>query len=185
MHGIPGIHRALDDRRNTEKRQSAGQKRGDRHFVGRVQDNGRDSPCSQRAVGQGQAWESGHVGSVELQRRGRRQIENRERRAPSIGIGQRVLNRQLHVGDAQLGDHRPIRQLDHRMHDRLRVHEHIDLVSGNAEQPARFDHLESLVHQGRRVNRDLVAHVPGRMPEGVVGPDPLQPLDRPVAKRPA
>ena len=39
---------------------------------------------------------------------------------------------------------------DHRVHDRLRMNDHVDLVGADAEQPVRFDHLEPLVHQRRR-----------------------------------
>ena len=41
----------------------------------------------------------------------------------------------------------------------------------DVEQPARLDHLEPLVHQRRRVDRDLRPHPPGRVPERVVRRD--------------
>ena len=43
------------------------------------------------------------------------------------GIRKRILNRQPHVGDAELRDHRAVGQLDHRVHDRLRMDDDVDL----------------------------------------------------------
>ena len=40
---------------------------------------------------------------------------------------------------------------------------HVDLIRRHAEQPVRLDHLEALVHQRRRIDRDLPPHPPGRM----------------------
>ena len=74
---------------------------------------------------------------------------------------------------------------------------------GEAEQVVRLDQLEALVHQRRRVDRDLAAHVPGRVRErrldarrraarrcvmprnGPAGGRQDQPVDRLRAARPA
>jgi hypothetical protein len=40
-----------------------------------------------------------------------------------------------------------------------------------AEQPVRLDHLQALVHQGGRVDRDLAAHRPVRMGAGLLRRD--------------
>ena len=45
--------------------------------------------------------------------------------------------------------------------------EHVNLFGRQIEEPARFDHLEPLVHQRRRIDRVLHAHLPGRMFERV------------------
>ncbi len=74
-------------------------------------------------------------------------------------------DRQPHVGRAGLGDGRAVGELDHRVHDRLRVHDDVDAVEGDVEEQVRLDHLEALVDQGRRVDRDDRAHVPGRVRE--------------------
>ena len=50
-----------------------------------------------------------------------------KRAGPPIGIGERVLNRQPHVGDAELRDDRAVDELNHRVHDRLRVNHDVDL----------------------------------------------------------
>ena len=57
----------------------------------------------------------------------------------------------------------PSHSCDQRVHDRLRVHDDVDAVVRRAEQVVGLDHLEALVHQRRRVDRDLAAHRPGRV----------------------
>ena len=59
-------------------------------------------------------------------------------------------------------------ELDHRVHDRLRVHDDLDPVVVDPEQLVGLDDLEALVHQGRGVHGDLRPHRPRRMGQGVV-----------------
>ncbi len=54
-----------------------------------------------------------------------------------------------------------------------------------AEQPVRLDDLEPLVHQRRRVDRDLPPHPPGRMLQRLVRRHVLERLDRLAAERTA
>ena len=70
-----------------------------------------------------------------------------------------------------------------RVHQRLRVHDHLDPVVGQVEQVVRLDHLEPLVHHRRRVDRDLGPHAPGGMAQRVLARDPLQFIGRSAAKR--
>ena len=63
-------------------------------------------------------------------------------------------------------------ELDHRVDDRLRVHDHLDLVVGDAEQLVGLDHLEALVHQRADESiGDLRAHRPRRMGQRLVDVD--------------
>ena len=64
---------------------------------------------------------------------------------------------------AEVRERRAVAERDERVDDRLRVHDHVDLLVGRAEEPVRLDHLEALVHQRRGVDRDLAAHRPGRV----------------------
>ncbi len=74
-------------------------------------------------------------------------------------------DRQPHVGRRRLGDRRSVDELDHRVDDRLRMHDDLDAVVRHVEQQVRLDHLEALVDECRRVRRDHEPHVPGRMRE--------------------
>ena len=60
------------------------------------------------------------------------------------------------------------------MHDALRVHDHVHLVHGDIEQPAGFDHLQSLVEQGGGIDGDLPAHGPGGVLERLFQSDVFQ-----------
>ena len=58
-------------------------------------------------------------------------------------------------------------------------------VVGRAEEVVGLDDLEALVHEGRRVDRDLAAHRPGRVLEGVLDGDAGQLGARPAPERAA
>ena len=45
--------------------------------------------------------------------------------------------------------------MHHAVHDRLRVHEHVDPLARQPEQPRRLDQLQPLVEHGRAVDADL------------------------------
>ena len=70
--------------------------------------------------------------------------------------------------------------LDQRMHDALRVHHDVDITRRHAEQHAGLDELEALIHEGRRVDRDLAAHVPARVRAGLCRRGMRHGLGRPV-----
>ncbi len=69
-------------------------------------------------------------------------------------------------GRGRLRDGRPVDELDHRVHDRLRVHRDVDAVVRHVEEQVRLDHLEALVDQGGElvVTRWPMSHVGGRAP---------------------
>ena len=60
------------------------------------------------------------------------------------------------------------------MDDRLRVHDDVDALVRRPEQVVGLDQLEALVHQRRRVDRDLAAHRPGRVLERLLDGDLLE-----------
>ena len=74
-------------------------------------------------------------------------------------------DRQAHVGRRGLGDRGSVDELDHRVHDRLRVHDDLDAVVLDVEEQVRLDDLEPLVHERGGVRRDDEPHVPRRMGE--------------------
>ena len=72
-----------------------------------------------------------------------------------VGVLQRILDGQLHVGWAELGDDRTVDVFYQGMHDRLRMDDHADLVRAEVEEPAGLDDLQGLVHFGEAVLDDL------------------------------
>ena len=163
------VHRPGDDGRDGVERQSSAQELADRDFVRGIQNDRQAARVLERAVGEAQAGKRLGVRPIELETADTRQVERRQRRRPAIRVREGVLNRQPHVGHPDLRDHRSIDEFDHRVHDRLRVHDDVDLVGPQAEQPVGLDDLEAFVHQRRRINRDLAAHAPGRMFQRVGG----------------
>lgn len=51
--------------------------------------------------------------------------------------------------------------------DALTLDDDLNLILGQTEQPRGLDQLQTLVHQGRRINRDFGAHIPVRVLERV------------------
>ncbi len=62
-------------------------------------------------------------------------------------------------------------ELDHRVHDRLGVHDHLDVVEVDAVEQAGFEQFETLVDEGGRVDRDHPAHRPGGVRHRLLGGD--------------
>jgi hypothetical protein len=114
-----------------------------RLFVGGVQDRGERAPAGQGLVAQAEAREPVVVGDLELQAEAAREVHPGDGRLPAFGIGQRVLDGQPHVGHAELGQDGAVHELHHGVHDRLRVHQHLHALGGDAEQPPRLDHLQA------------------------------------------
>ncbi len=100
-------------------------------------------------------------------------------------MGDRVLDRDAHIGRTQVRFHRTIHVLDHRVHARLRVHDDADAIVVDSEQVMRLDGLESLVHECRGVDGDLGPHLPRGVRKCVRCGDPGQLLARPPPKGPA
>ena len=88
-------------------------------------------------------------------------------------------------GMPEVRERRAVAQRHERVDDRLRVHDDVDAVVRRAEQVVRLDHLEALVHQRRRVDRDLAAHRPGRVPQRLLDGDGLELGARAAAERAA
>ena len=54
------------------------------------------------------------------------------RRVQRSGYVKRILDRQPHIRRTELGHHRSVHKFHHRMHDRLRVHHHVDSSGGKS-----------------------------------------------------
>ena len=157
--------RLLDDGRDVEEADAAVQERADGDLVGGVQDARGGAAGHARLAGQGKAAEGRDVGRLEVQAERRRQVERLDRRRRAMRMGERPRDRHAHVGKAGVGEQGAVAEAHHPVDDRLRVHDDLDGVVGDPEQVMRLDHLEALVHQRGRVDRDLLPHAPGRVGE--------------------
>ena len=82
-------------------------------------------------------------------------------------------------------EHRSVGELDEAVDERLRVHEHIDALVRRAEKVVGLHQLEALVHERRRVDRDLAAHRPRGVRERLLDGHVLELGARAPAERPA
>src|SRR5688500_18477720 len=57
------------------------------------------------------------------------------------------------------------------MNDALRMDDDVDTIHFDAEQPARFDHLQALIEERSGIDGDLPAHDPRGMFEGAFDGD--------------
>src|SRR5688572_14977893 len=89
----------------------------------------------------------------------------------AIRIRESVLDGQTHIRRRELRDDRSIDELDHGMNDALRMNHNADAIHAYAEKPARFDHLQAFVEQGRRIDGDLAPHYPRWMLKGALHSD--------------
>ena len=98
----------------------------DRDLVGGVQHAGRDPAGEAGLAGQGQAAEGVRVGPLEFKPADCGQVESLDRGPapgrPVEGEG----DRNPHVGVTEVGQRRPVTQVDQRVDDRLRVDHHVD-----------------------------------------------------------
>ena len=114
-----------------------------------------------------------------------REVQRTAKALCPLRIGERVLDRQLHIRHAELRDDRAVHQLHHGVHHALRVDEHLNIVGRDAEQVHRLDEFQALVHHRRGIDADLRAHAPVRVLDGLLRRDGRRLLARPAAKRPA
>ena len=110
------------------------------------------------------------------------EIERPDRNVDALGVVQAVGDRHPHVRIAEMGQRRAVAQLDQAVDDRLRVHDHVDLVIRRPEQVMGLDQLQALVHQRRRVDRDLAAHRPRGMGERLLDRHVGELVGRPAAE---
>ncbi len=116
-------------------------------FVGSVVDGGQGATGEAGLAGEVECREVVRARRLEFEFREAGEIEWRESALDAIWPGERVLDREAHVGAAELREDRAIDEFDHRVNDALRVHDHIDAIHADAKQPTGFDHFEALVEE--------------------------------------
>ena len=154
---------AAASRHDFRKAQLAGQKTGHGRLVGRVEHRSGRAARARHFQPKASAGNRSRSGGSNSKCNDSAQSNFAATPSARSRIGQGVLNRQLHIGRTQLSNHRAIDEFDQRMHDRLRMNHHVDLIGSQVEQPAGFDDLQGLVHHRGRIDRDLRPHVPGGM----------------------
>ena len=92
----------------------------------------------------------------------------------ALGVVQRVGDRHAHVRVAEVREGGAVAQQDVGVHDRLRVYDDVDPLVRRAEEVMGLDQLEALVHQRGRVDRDLAAHRPRGVLEGLLDAHALE-----------
>ena len=113
------------------------------------------------------------------------QVEPGKTARCALRIGKGVLDRDAHVGGAQVSLQRSVHELHQGVDDALRMDHHIHPVESQTEQEVGFDDLQTLVHQRGRVDGYPRPHVPGGMGQGLIDSHPVQPLPGPASKRTA
>ena len=178
------LDRRLEQARDLGEAERAVEEPGDGDLIGGDERGRRALPDATRLAGDPQRGEARLVGGPELEPPGGREIDGDRRRRAPVGIGQGVLDRKPHVGGAQLGLQGAVDEANGRVDDALRVDHHLDRSVGDIVQPVRLDDFQALVGERRRVDRDLRAHRPRRVAEGLLGGH-LGEVRGPVEERPA
>ncbi len=161
----------LEQDRDLVEPDGAGEEPFHRDVVGGDQRGGRPAADPAGLARDAQRRESCLVGRTELEPARGHQIRWCRRRPESLRIGEGVLDGKSHVGGAQLGLQRAVDELDGRVHDALGMDDDLDRVVADIVQPVCLDHLQPLVGERRRVDRDLGAHRPRRVAERLLGGD--------------
>ena len=181
---VHGAERALHDPCDADEGQTPLEERLHRHLVRCIERAGRDPSPLPRLARQREQRERLEIRLLE----GERQSGERERRhgrRGALGVGEGVGDRHAHVRVAEMREHRTVAEADERVHDRPRVHDHLDLLVREPEEVVRLDELEPLVREGGRVDGDLRAHRPGRVRERVLHGDVAELVAAAAAKRAA
>ena len=87
-------------------------------------------------------------------------IKTISRKIPSLRIIKRILDRQFHVRCSKLSDHRTVLIFYHRMNNALRLYDNLDLIDRNVKKPFGFYHFKTFIHHCRRIDRNLLSHLP-------------------------
>ena len=182
------VHHARDELGNPSEAELAGAKTFHGHFVGRIEHRRQCAADFTGASGQSQGWESVRIRFFEGELADFSEVRLDAVAAEALGVQQRVLNGQAHVRRGQLGDDRSVDVFHHRMHDALRVYDHLDAGHFDVEEPTSLDHFQAFVEERGRIDGDLATHDPRRMLEGLFDGDGLQCFLRPfrcIAERAA
>jgi hypothetical protein len=159
-HGVQHVGHCAG---NIEKADPALHEGIDCDLVRGVEDRRRATTGTQRLTGQTQCREALRVRCHEVEPGEAGKIEPRRLRRHALRPGQRMRDRDAHVGRPKLREHTAIAVEHQTVDHRLRMHQHIDLRLLQREKARRLDQFKALVHQCCRIDADLRAHRPDRV----------------------
>ena len=129
-------------------------------FISRIARGHSCAPTSHGFPRQTEAGETLLIGSLEVQAGDCHQIQWRHSSIDTIGPCKAIGNWGPHIWIAHLRQHRAIQVLDHRVDNTLGMNHHLHSLRLQVKNPTRFNKFQALVHQGRRINRNLAPHGP-------------------------
>ena len=99
-------------------------------------------------VGQGKAAERFCIRRGKIKRTQHAEIKRLNRSIPALGIAERELNGDAHIGSAKMRLNASVGEFDHGMNGTLGLNHDLDAVVGHLEQMVCLDYLKALVHKG-------------------------------------
>ena len=156
-------HDARDGFPDRREAAAAREEGGDGDFVGGVEHGGEGAAGFAGFAGEGEGGEIGEARGLEVEPGEFGEVERREGIRHALGVGDGVLDGEAHVGGRELREHRAVDELDHGMHDGLRMDDDFHAGHLDIEKPAGLDHFEAFVEERGGVDGDLRAHRPGGM----------------------
>ena len=118
-----------------------------RDFVRGVQDCGTRAPETSRLDRKVQGWKILLARRFKFETSEGCEIQRLEGVPDPFRTSHGVLDRQAHVGVAELREDRVVHEFHHRVHDTLRVDDDLHALHTNVKKPACFDHFQGLVEQ--------------------------------------
>src|SRR4051812_34721943 len=178
-----GIEHLLDRLTDSPKGNCALKKGSYRHLICRVEHGRR---CSTGSAGRhpgAQGSEDVSPDWLEGERAGRYRIESPDARVGQpVRVSEGIQDWKLHTGKSELRQDTSVTELDKCVHHALRVDDNFECVIRYLEEVVGLDQLERLVGEGGAIDRDLMTHLPGRVPQRFVNSGMPYSLGRPFAE---
>src|SRR4051812_44819021 len=180
------IEHLLDGLADPPKRNCALKESSYCHLICRVK-HGRSCSASSAGCHSGaQRPEDVRPDGLEGERAGRYRIESADARVGQpFRMRESVQDRKFHTGKSELGQDASVTELDKCVDHALGMDDDFESVIGYLEEVVRLDQLERLVSEGGAINRDLMTHLPGGVPQRFVHRGMPDSLGRPFAERAA
>ena len=180
-----GIHAGFHNAIDIGKAAAIVQEGIDGDLVGGIEHARHGATRLAGTFGQCQTAEGIHVGSIKRELPQLAEIDTRRRGIPTLGIRERELDGNTHVGSTEMRNHGAVGELDHRVNLGLTLHDHVNEIEVAVKQMHGLNALQALVHEGGGVDGDLGAHGPRGMCEGIGTRHAVELVARAAKKRTA